>query len=100
MSQLIPRRELITASAGSGKTFQLTDRYVGLLLGGEDPESIVALTFSRKAAGEFFDAILDKLARAASDEEERISLNKRLGTDVDAATYREKLSGLLGVMHK
>ncbi len=100
MSKLIPRRELITASAGSGKTFQLTDRYVGLLLGGEDPESIVALTFSRKAAGEFFDAILTKLATAASDEEERASLNRRLATDADAATYRAKLASLLSVMHK
>ncbi len=100
MSGLIPRRELITASAGSGKTFQLTDRYIGLLLGGEDPESIVALTFSRKAAGEFFDAILEKLAKAASEEEGRAALNERLGIDVDASAYRDKLRGLLSVMHK
>ncbi len=95
MSGLIPKRELITASAGSGKTFQLTDRYVGLLLAGEDPESIVALTFSRKAAGEFFDAILSKLAKAASDDEQRAELNARLGTQSDAAAYREKLGRLL-----
>ena len=100
MSGLIPKRELITASAGSGKTFQLTDRYIGLLLGGEDPESIVALTFSRKAAGEFFDAILDKLAQAAVDEKERASLNERLGIQADGATYRDKLGRLLSVMHK
>ena len=100
MSGLIPKRELITASAGSGKTFQLTDRYIGLLLGGEDPESIVALTFSRKAAGEFFDAILDKLAKAATDEKERASLNERLEVQADGATYRDKLGRLLSVMHK
>ena len=69
MTRRGPKRELITASAGSGKTFQLTNRYIELLLLGEKPESIVALTFSRKAAGEFFDAILNKLASASCDPE-------------------------------
>ena len=58
---------LITASAGSGKTWSLTVRYIRLLMLGALPESIVALTFSRKAAGEFFNAILHRLAEAASD---------------------------------
>ncbi|MBC8347209.1 MAG: UvrD-helicase domain-containing protein, partial [Verrucomicrobia bacterium] len=82
MSGRGPRRELITASAGSGKTFQLTDRYLGLLQAGEKPESIVALTFSRKAAGEFFDAILQKLEEAASDDKARGQLNTRLEVSV------------------
>tara|TARA_B110000438_G_C15817452_1_gene652616 strand:+ start:1530 stop:4763 length:3234 start_codon:yes stop_codon:yes gene_type:complete len=100
MSGRGPRRELITASAGSGKTFQLTDRYLGLLLAGEKPESIVALTFSRKAAGEFFDAILQKLAEAASDDKARDLLNTRLKVSVSADDYRMKLAELLTVMHK
>lgn len=58
---------MILASAGSGKTYALTNRFVGLLAGGAAPERIVALTFTRKAAGEFFDEILHKLARAAAD---------------------------------
>ncbi len=62
-----PRNEMILASAGSGKTYALTDRYVALLAGGAAPERIVALTFTRKAAGEFFDEILKKLAAAAGD---------------------------------
>ena len=41
---------VISASAGSGKTYQLAHRYIGLLLRGEAPDRIVALTFSRKAA--------------------------------------------------
>ena len=62
---------MILASAGSGKTWQLTNRFIALmgqqLLAGQEimPERIVAVTFTRKAAGEFFDAILIKLARAA-----------------------------------
>ena len=56
---------LITASAGSGKTWRLTVRYLRLVMMGAAPESIVAMTFSRKAAGEFFNAILHRLAEAA-----------------------------------
>jgi len=65
--------EMILASAGSGKTWQLTNRFIALmgqqLLAGQEmtPERIVAVTFTRKAAGEFFDSILVKLAKAASD---------------------------------
>lgn len=62
-----PRHMMILASAGSGKTYALTNRYVELLSRGAAPERIVALTFTRKAAGEFFDEILNKLARAARD---------------------------------
>ncbi len=62
------RHVMILASAGSGKTYALTNRFVRLLARGARPERIVALTFTRKAAGEFFDEILQKLARAATDE--------------------------------
>ena len=58
---------MILASAGSGKTYALTNRFVRLLALGARPERIVALTFTRKAAGEFFDEILNKLARAARE---------------------------------
>ena len=92
--------ELIMASAGSGKTFRLTDRYVKLLLEGEEPESIVALTFSRKAAGEFFDAILDKLVEAVQNEAKRDVLNKRLGMKADARTYGSKMRLLLRTMNR
>ena len=67
--------EMILASAGSGKTYQLTNRYIALMAiqlksgEGVHPERIIAVTFTRKAAGEFFDAILVKLAKAASDQE-------------------------------
>ncbi|MEC5126536.1 UvrD-helicase domain-containing protein [Verrucomicrobiales bacterium BCK34] len=65
--------EMIRASAGSGKTYQLTNRYIALmaveLKSGREvhPERIIAVTFTRKAAGEFFDAILVKLAKASTD---------------------------------
>ena len=58
----------IRASAGTGKTFRLTDRIVELLLLGAEPGKIIALTFTRKAAGEFLLKTLQKLADLASDE--------------------------------
>jgi ATP-dependent exoDNAse (exonuclease V) beta subunit len=56
----------IRASAGTGKTFRLTDRIIELLLLGADPAKIVALTFTRKSAGEFLNKTLRKLAECAS----------------------------------
>ncbi len=74
-----PRHIMIMASAGSGKTFALTNRFVGLLARGAAPDRIVALTFTRKAAGEFFDEILHKLARAAADEDQARRLAEQIG---------------------
>lgn len=60
---------MIQASAGSGKTHDLVGRYLRLLDAFEKPQAIVALTFTRKAAAEFFDRILSALAEAAVSEE-------------------------------
>ena len=64
---LLGKNLLILASAGSGKTYQLGNRVIGLVAKGVAPEKIVALTFTRKAAGEFADSVLTKLAAAASE---------------------------------
>src|ERR1043165_3129667 len=70
---------MILASAGSGKTYALTNRFIELLAEGAAPERIVALTFTRKAAGEFFDEILTKLARAAAEDD----FARRLAADIE-----------------
>jgi ATP-dependent helicase/nuclease subunit A len=57
----------IRASAGSGKTFQLTNRYLQLIAAGAEPSSILASTFTRLAAGQIRDRILTRLAAAAED---------------------------------
>lgn len=67
-------RELIRASAGSGKTFTLSSRIIGLLAAGEEPAEIFASTFTRKAAGEILERVLVRLARAAMSDDEATEL--------------------------
>ena len=62
------RHTLISASAGSGKTYQLVQRYLHLLACGVKPSRIAAMTFTRKAAGEFVSRILRSLSELAEDE--------------------------------
>ncbi len=65
---------LIKASAGSGKTFELSNRYINLLLDGADTDSILATTFTKKAAGEIQDRILTRLGEGAHSEKSAIKL--------------------------
>lgn len=62
---------LIRASAGSGKTFQLTNRYLALAHRGVPFERVVATTFTRKAAGEILARVLTRLADAAEHSSDR-----------------------------
>lgn len=59
------RNIVLEASAGTGKTRVLVDRYVNLLRAGVDPDHILAITFTRKAAAEMRERIIGALREAA-----------------------------------
>ncbi len=95
------RHEMIFASAGSGKTFALTTRFIRLLALGAAPERIVALTFTRKAAGEFFGEILNRLAAASADEGKARTLAAAVERpELMAADFLKLLRGMVGAMHR
>jgi ATP-dependent helicase/nuclease subunit A len=82
------RSVVVEACAGAGKTWMLVSRILRALLDGCAPEEILAITFTRKAAGEMRERLGEWLAWLASAErsdEERIDWLCERGLTPDAA---------------
>src|SRR6185369_12698990 len=91
---------VIRASAGTGKTYQLAVRFIGLLVSGARPDEILATTFTRKAAGEILDRVLFWLAEAAADDKERAKLAKEIGAkSLSPGQCRELLMATVRRLH-
>ncbi len=75
----------VTAGAGSGKTMVLVERYLKILRAGNaDPQEIVAITFTEKAAAEMKERIIEQL----SPQEERDGSEQ----DNSLHGFRDKMS--------
>lgn len=88
------RSAVVEACAGSGKTWLLASRIVRLLLAGAAPAEILAITFTRKAAREIEERVVDWLRHlaTASDEEVRSFLAARhAATDAAAISSARSL---------
>ena len=92
---------LIRASAGTGKTFQLSNRYVELVDSGQRLPEVLAVTFTRKAAGEILDRIIERVAEAALDEKAARELAQFVGDGrLDSARCRELIAAIVRNLHR
>jgi ATP-dependent exoDNAse (exonuclease V) beta subunit len=100
-----PRNHVVLeASAGTGKTKVLVDRYVNLIEAGVDPRNILAITFTRKAAAEMRDRVLSTIRERVTSPDQSAStkalraqwaLIKDRAADINISTIDAFCFGLL-----
>jgi ATP-dependent exoDNAse (exonuclease V) beta subunit len=94
-------RELVLASAGSGKTFRISSRIIGLLARGTAPASLLASTFTRKAAGEILGRVLIRLAEGAENPEAAADLGGHAGVpDATPELWQSVLGRTMRSIHE
>ena len=94
-----PRRSVVVeACAGAGKTWMLVSRILRALLEGAEAHEILAITFTRKAAGEMRERLADWLREFAApecdDTARARALVERGVAPAEAARLAPRLAGL------
>ncbi|QWD92375.1 UvrD-helicase domain-containing protein [Polynucleobacter asymbioticus] len=87
---------IVSACAGSGKTWLLVARMMRLLLAGTKPAEILALTFTRKAAQEMRDRLYKLLEEFSQADDATLTkeLSKMGLEEVEAKKYLAQAKGL------
>jgi ATP-dependent helicase/nuclease subunit A len=94
-----PRRSVaVEACAGAGKTWMLVSRILRALLAGAQPQEILAITFTKKAAGEMRERLHKWLAQFATCPPEL--LHKELVQRGLAQPRPEDIAALQGLYAK
>jgi exodeoxyribonuclease V beta subunit len=78
-----------SASAGSGKTFALSVRYLSLLFMGESPATILAATFTNKAAAEMRQRVIKYLRTLQYDTVFLQEISAQTGLSPDALIEKQ-----------
>lgn len=77
----LPNLKLISAGAGSGKTYRLTEEMTALLTSGKArPSGIIATTFTKRAAAELRERVRVSLLRKGMSQEANELKNALIGT--------------------
>ncbi len=85
----VSRSFIVQAPAGSGKTELLIQRYLRLLAIVDEPEEIIAITFTRKAAAEMQHRIVTALRAASRGERPEEAHEQRTAALATAALARD-----------
>jgi ATP-dependent helicase/nuclease subunit A len=106
---VIPPRSVLLANAGSGKTFTLANQIIRWaierLRAGQEPEPwrILAVTFTRKAAGEILARIVAHAAMGAREDAVGVTARsdfREVIGDASAAEYQQVLEALCEGLHR
>ncbi len=90
-----PRRSVaVEACAGAGKTWMLVSRILRALLAGAQPHEILAITFTKKAAGEMRQRLQEWLEMFAHASDDVLDRELAMRGIAPQAELREQLAGL------